>query len=261
MQKTLLSFFILLSYFGFAQNPNLVYNGDMELFSSPTSSPNGWSSSSDFGNFNQNTTDFLEGASSVQFNPSFTDLSMFSTVDFTLEAGKTYQIKYSYKYLGETFDSDNNIKFQIYLTSTEKFENYVNVADNNWNTVEAQYTPTITDMAAEVSLTVYPGFASEYQFLFDDVQITEITVLSNTELSKEKSINLVTLGNNEYQIKTTTGTQVANVSLYSILGTKQKLSPASKSDQKYNLNHLSAGIYVFHISTNSGQIAEKILVK
>ena len=69
------------------------------------------------------------------------------------------------------------------------------------------------------------------------------------------------LGNNQYQIKTAADTQVANVSLYSILGTKQRLSQTSKSDQKYNLGNLSAGIYVFHITSNNGQIAEKILVK
>ena len=260
MQKTLLSFFILLSYLGFSQNPNLVYNGNVELFSSPTSSPSGWSSSSDFGGFNQNTTDFSEGASSVQFNPMFTDLMMFTTVAIPLEANKTYNIKYSYKFLGNAFDTDDNIKFQIYLTSTEKFENFVSITNNDWNTVEVQYTPTVSDADAEASITVTPG-DSEYAVLFDDIQIVEAAALSNTDVSKEKHINLVPLGNNQYQIKTGADTQISNVSLYSILGAKQRLSPASKRDQNYNLNHLSAGLYVFHITTNTQQVAEKILIK
>ena len=260
MQKTLLSFFILLNYIGFAQNPNLVYNGSVELFSSPTSTPDGWSSSSDFGGFSQNTTDFIEGASSVQFNPSFGPLMMFTRTAIPLEANKTYIVNYSYKYLGNAFDTDDNIRFQIYLSSTEKFENYVSIANNEWNTVEVQFTPTISNIDAEASITVTPG-DFDYVVLFDDIQITEATALSNSNIVKEKSINLVALGNNQYQIKTAADTQVANVSLYSILGTKQRLSQTSKSDQKYNLSNLSAGIYVFHVTSNNGQIAEKILVK
>ena len=263
MQKVLLLFFFLLNYSAFSQNPNLVSNGTMEVFANANSTPTGWSSSSDFGTFNQNTSDFIEGTSSVQFNPQFSDLFMFTLVNIPLEAGKTYQVKYSYKYLGTDFDENTNLEFKIISlpTVSNPFVYNTNFVNNNWNTVETTFTPTITNAAYSVEMKVKPGSSFNYVVLVDNVQIVETSALSSSSAELEHNMSLISLGNNQFKIKKSTDIVISEVALYSILGTKQPLKNKLNSHQELNLNGLASGFYIVHVSTNKGKLSKKILVK
>jgi len=261
MKKILLLVFLASNYFGNAQN--LVFNGNMELFSSENSSPDGWSSSSDFGGFLQNTTDFSEGESSVEFTTAFgSDLSMFTLVDIPLEAGKTYAIKYDYKYLGNNFNADDNIEFSFFST-TNPFLSGTNIQDNNWNTVVAEYKPTETKPDFEASIKVKPASGNDFAYivLIDNVQVFEITSLSNSDFDLNKKISVLSLKDKQFQIKKTSDIIISNLNAYSILGTKQRISNTSDDFSKFDLSNLSSGIYILQISSNKGNIVKKILVK
>jgi len=260
MKTTLLLSCLLLSYSIQAQT-NLVSNGNVEQFTFPDSTPDDWSSSSDFGDFSQNTTDFIEGSSSVQFDDIGGGLMMFTIVDIPLENGKTYDVKYSYKYLGSDFDANDNIEFKIISgpTVSNPFIDTINIQDNNWNTVQIQFSPTITnsDYAVEIEIQ-NSGFESPYQVLFDDIQIVESPPLSNLGFTLQDDITLINKGDNLIQLKKSSNTIITNISLFSILGIEEELAPSN--NQVFNLNSLSSGIYIFRISTEKGTITKKVLV-
>lgn len=263
MKKTLLLSFILINYFGFSQNPNLVSNGTMEVFANTNSTPTGWSSSSDFGTFNKNTTDFTEGSSSVQFNPQFSSLTMFTLVAIPLEAGKTYQVKYSYKYLGSSFDQNTNLEFKIISgpTVSNPYIYNTNFVNNNWNTVETTFTPTITNASYSVEIKVLPDSSFEYVVLIDNVQIFELSALSSPSAKLENGLRFISIGDNQFKINKSTDTAISEVALYSILGAKLPLKNKLNGHQELNLNGLAPGIYIVHVSTNKGKLSKKILVK
>lgn len=262
MKQKLLVAFLAFTFITYAQNPNLVTNGNFETYTNTSSTPNNWSSASDFGDFNQNTTDFSEGTSSVEFTPGFSDLMLFTTAAIPLEADKTYTVKYSYKYLGTDFDTDDNIKFQIFLTSSEKLENFVSITNNQWNTVEVQYTPTISDTDAEVSITVIPNTrSSEYKVLFDDVQIVEATALSTLSYNLENNISIYTSQTKQINIKKPADIKILDVVAYSILGQKQKINATSNDLTVFNFDTFSSGVYILKITTDKGGISKKVLLK
>ena len=260
MKRILLLIFLTSNYFGNAQN--LVSNGNMEVFSFPNSSPDDWSSASDFGGFSQNTTDFTEGLSSVEFRAEFSDLSMFTRVDIPLEAGKTYTIRYDYKYLGNNFDSNTNIEFSFFSVSPS-FSLAADIQDNNWNTATAQFTPTVTKLDSEATIKVIPanGPDFDYKVLIDNVQVFVNTGLSNTEFNLEKNISIVSSINKQFKIKKTSDITITNVTAYSILGKEQQIVNESKDYSHFNLNSLSSGIYILQIATNKGRMAKKVFVK
>ncbi|XMO87107.1 T9SS type A sorting domain-containing protein [Algibacter sp. AS12] len=261
MKEKLLVIFLTFTFFSYAQNPNLVTNGDFEDYPNPNSTPNRWSSSSDFGTFNQNTTDFVEGTSSVEFTAGFSDLMLFTLADIPLEAGKTYTVSYSYKYLGTEFDANDNIEFSFY-SSTNPFLHGTNIQDNNWNTVTTQYTPTETKTDFEATIRVIPsGIGSEYKVLIDDVQVYEGLPLSTQAINLENTISVYTSKNKQLNINKPADLVITNVSVYSILGQQQKLTPNTKDLSSYNLNTFSTGVYILKITTNKGVITKKILIK
>ncbi|WP_298500169.1 T9SS type A sorting domain-containing protein [uncultured Algibacter sp.] len=260
MKRILLLALLLINYFGNAQN--LVSNGNMEVFSSPTSTPTGWSSSSDFGDFNQNTTDFTEGASSVEFTAGFSDLMMFTTVDIPLESGKTYIIKYDYKYLGSDFDANDNIEFSFY-SATAPFLHGTNIQDNNWNTVTTQFIPTETKSDFEATIRVIPaaGIGSNYKVLIDNVQVFEAAPLSTISFNLKDNINIYTSPYKQLKIDTSADIVILDIAAYSIIGQKQKLTPNTKALTNFNLSTLSSGVYILKITTNKGSLTKKILLK
>ncbi|WP_396600308.1 T9SS type A sorting domain-containing protein [Algibacter sp. R77976] len=261
MKRTLLLAFLLINYLGNTQN--LVSNGNMEVFSSPTSTPTGWSSSSDFGDFNQNTTDFTEGASSVEFTAEFSDLMMFTTVDIPLEAGKTYTIMYSYKYLGNNFDSNDNIEFSFY-SATAPFLHGTNVQDNNWNTVTTQFIPTETKSDFEATIRVTPAESGpdfNYKVLIDDVQVFEAAPLSTISFNLEDNISIYTSPYKQLKIDTFADIEILDVAAYSILGQKQKLTANTQDLTAFNLSSYSSGVYILKIVTNKGGLTKRVLLK
>lgn len=262
MKRILLLATLIFTYLGNAQNPNLVSNGNMELFSSPTSTPTGWSTASDFGTFNKNTTDFSEGASSVEFTAGSNYLMMFTTVDIPLESGKTYTIKYSYKYLGSDFDSNDNIEFSFFST-TAPFLHGTNIIDNNWNTVTTQFTPTETKSDFEATIRVKPasGIGSDYKVLIDDVQVFEDTSLSALSFNLEDNVSIYTTRDKQLQIEKSPDILISNVEVYSILGQQQKLNNYTNELTTFNLNTFSTGIYILKITTNKGGLTKKFLLK
>lgn len=260
MKRILLSVFLAFNYLCIAQN--LVSNGNMELFSSPTSTPTGWSSSSDFGTFNQNTTDFTEGVSSVEFTASFSDLMMFTLVDIPLESGKTYTITYDYKYLGNNFDSNNNIEFSFY-SATAPFLHGTNIQNNNWNTVTTQFTPTETKSDFEATIRVKPasGPDFDYKVLIDDVQVFESLPLSTLDLPLNEKISIVAIADKQFKIKKTSDISIVNVNAYSVLGKKLDITTEYKDYSQFNLNTFSSGVYILQITTNKGQLVKKVFIK
>jgi hypothetical protein len=256
MKKILLTVFLLNMSFGYAQN--LIFNGNMEAFNSPTSTPNGWSSSSDFGGFNQNTTDFTEGLSSVEFTAEFSDLSMFTTVDIPLESGKTYIIRYDYKYLGTSFDANDNIEFSFFST-TAPFVDGTNIENNDWNTVETQYTPAETRSDFEATLRVIPaGFGGNYKVLFDNIEVFENAPLSKTTFDINKKIFIITQNNKQFKITKTTDVTITKITLYSIIGKEKQMD--LNTNTTLNLSTFASGIYILKIATTKGNIVKKIAV-
>lgn len=255
MKRTLLLISLITTYLINAQTPNLIFNGNMELYNFPSFTPNGWSSSSDFGDFNQNTTDFSEGLSSVELTAGFTELSMFTTVDIPLESGKTYIIKYSYKYLGSNFNSDDNIEFSFFST-TSPFVHNTNIQNSSWNTVETQFTPTETKADFEATIKI----TSNYNVLFDDIQVIEAPTLSNTDVDLSKKITILSLKNKRFEIKTTSDVIITKANVFSVIGKKQQIENNSKDYSKLNLETLSSGIYILQITSNKGITSKKILI-
>lgn len=243
-----------------AQNPNLVFNGNMEVFPALGSTPDGWSSASDFGGFTQNTTDFSEGASSVEFITTFSDLMLFTTVDIPLEAGKTYTIQYSYKYLGGSFNASDNIEFSFF-SSTAPFLHGTNIQDNNWNTVITQFTPTETRPDFEATIRVIPaGFESDYRVLIDDVQVFEAAPLSNTDFNLDDNISVTYDSNKQFKILKTTNITILDITAYALNGKQLQISNTVKDYSNFKLNTQSSGIYILQISTNKGQLSKKVFV-
>lgn len=257
MKNILLLFCLSLTYLGFSQNPNLVSNGNVEQWAFPNSTPDDWSSSSDFGSFNQNTTDFVEGTSSAQFNASFSPLNMFTTVAIPLEANKTYDVKFSYKYLGTTFDSQDNITFSIFSLPTVAT---VNIQNSNWNTVETEITPTVTDPDYEVMITVEgDGFGGDYIVLIDDIQIVEKETLDIPDDRLKDTIKLITTSDRQILLKNPSDLFISDVSIFSVTGIKQSLK-SSGNYSELDLRNLSPGLYIFKISTNRGTLCKKTIL-
>ena len=251
MKKTLLLTTLLISFIAYSQNPNLVSNGNLEQWS--FSSPNAWSSSSDFGNVSQNTTDFSEGSSSGQFINDFGgELSIFTTVDIPLQDNITYNLKFDYKYLDSNLNTSDNIIFSIFSIGTIIA---INVEDNNWNSVEVEFTPTVTGdyelKAAVVNLN---------NVLIDDIIIEEKNTLSTIQFSLENEIQLVSLENKQILLKKSNGLKINSVTVFSVLGIKQNIN-SSQDFEKLNLQTLSAGIYLINISTDKGIVTKKVVIK
>lgn len=260
MKKNLLFVFLTSQLFCNAQN--LVFNGNMELFNPLGSTPDGWSSASDFGGFTQNTTDFSEGTSSVEFISGFGfNLMLFTTEDIPLEAGKTYTIKYSYKYLGDQFNSSDNIEFSFF-SNTAPFNHGTNIQDNNWNTVTTEFTPAETKSDFEATITINSvGFETDYRVLIDDVQVFETAPLSNSEFSLSEKVAIHSISNKSFKLKKPSDIKISNITAYSVLGKEQQIAKTAEDFSTFNLKTLSSGVYILQILTNKGKLVKKVFVK
>ncbi len=260
MKNVLLLASLAITFLSHSQN--LVSNGNFEQWSNPNSTPNGWSSASDFGSFNQNTTTVLEGNNSAQLNAEFfSELFMFTTVDIPLQAGITYTVQYSYRYLGSNFDTEDNIRFRILSVATisNPFINTVNIQDSNWNTVTTEFTPTVTD--PDYSVEVYiEGPDSEYQVVFDDIRIVEKTTLNTPDFNLEDTLKLIMSEDNIVSLKKPSQIDITEVSVFSIMGTKQNIE-TSDDFSTFDASNLSSGLYIFNISTNQGNLSKKVVIK
>ncbi|WP_452221698.1 T9SS type A sorting domain-containing protein [Lacinutrix salivirga] len=261
MKKLILLSFLFISVFNYSQN--LVTNGGFENWPFP-STPANWSSASDFGDFSQNTSDFTEGSSSILFStfPN-AELFLFTTADIPLEAGKTYDVEYSYKYISTGFDANDNITFRIISgpTVSNPFVNTVNIQNNDWNTVQFQFNPTITDSdyAVEIYMQGEPSDFGNYEVLFDDVKITENTTLSTTNFDLDQSVSLIRIDDKVEVIKPV-NINIEEASVFSILGTKQKIE-ASEGFSEFDVSNLASGLYIFKIYTNNGVLTKKLIIK
>lgn len=260
MKKLILLSITLISFI--CNSQNLVSNGGFENWP-VTSSPEDWSSASDFGFFMENTIDFTEGSSSVLFSTNSGDeLFLFTTADIPLQAGTTYNVQYSYKYLSTGFDSNDNITFRIISgpTVNNPFVNTVNIQNNDWNTVQFQFTPSITD--SDYSVEIYiQGETSDfgdYEVLFDDVRIVEDSTLSTVDSSLDETLNLIKT-ENKVLIQKPEYLKIVNVKVFSILGAKQKPN-ISDNFSEVDITNLSSGLYIFNIETNEGKVSKKILI-
>jgi len=260
MKKILLLLCFAVSQIGFSQNTNLVSNGNVELWAFPNGSPDDWSTASDFGFINQNTTDFIEGTSSAQLTSEFgSEIAMFTTVDIPLEAGITYDLKFSYKFLGSDFNTDDNIVLSIFSIGPIAS---VNIQDNNWNMIEAEFTPTVTNSAYELTVSVFGDSFSfnNYEVLIDDIIIEEQSTLSIAEVSPDTEIRLISLENNQLLLKKSDDLIIEDVSIFSTLGLKQNVI-TSNDFTELNMQNLSSGIYLINFSTSKGVITKKIALK
>jgi hypothetical protein len=166
MKTKLLIVFAFCTFNLFSQT-NLVPNGGFETWTNSTTLSNWMIENS----VTQNTSYFTEGSKSAQLSIANSTTKPKITAQVPLTAGKTYTVKFKYKYVTNNYSGDHPISLNISQNgSATTLSSSAFATDNNWTLKETSFTPD-QNMSYDLSISLFTFDDAAFNVLIDDVQV------------------------------------------------------------------------------------------
>jgi hypothetical protein len=166
MKTKLLIVFAFCTFNLFSQT-NLTLNGGFETWTNSTTLSN-WTIEN---SVTQNTTYFTEGSKSTQLSIANSTTKPKITAQIPMIAGKTYTVKFKYKYVNANFSGDHPISLNISQNgSATTLSSSAFATDNNWTVKETTFTPD-QNMSYDLSISLFTFDDAAFNVLIDDVQV------------------------------------------------------------------------------------------
>lgn len=190
MKTKLLLFLLFFSLISNAQT-NLVPNGGFETWTNSTTLSN-WTIKN---NVTRNTSSFTEGSKSAQLSIANSTTKPEIIGQIPMTAGKTYTVKFKYKYVTNNYSGQHPISLNISQNgSATTLSSSTYATDNNWTVNETTFTPD-QNMSYDLSISLFTFDAAAFNVLIDDVQVyiqgtEQYTLISDVNFEKK----LIALG-------------------------------------------------------------------
>jgi Leucine-rich repeat (LRR) protein len=166
MKTKLLIVFAFCTFNLFSQT-NLALNGGFETWTNSTTLSN-WTIEN---SVTQNTTNYTEGSKSAQLSIANSALPPKIIAQVPMTAGKTYTVKFKYKYVTNNYSGQHPISLNISKNgSATTLSNSIFASDNNWTVKETTFTPD-QNMSYDLSISLFTFDAAAFNVLIDDVQV------------------------------------------------------------------------------------------
>ncbi|WP_281323037.1 T9SS type A sorting domain-containing protein [Flavobacterium aestivum] len=166
MKTRLLIVFAFCTFNLFSQN-NLAPNGGFETWTNSATLSN-WIIEN---NVTQNTTYFTEGSKSAQLSIANSTTKPKITAQVPMIAGKTYTVKFKYKYIGSNYGGDHPISLNISQNgSATTLSSSTFATNNNWTVKETTFTPD-QNLSYDFSISLFTFDDAAFSVLIDDVQV------------------------------------------------------------------------------------------
>jgi Leucine-rich repeat (LRR) protein len=165
--KTKLLLFVLFFSIIINAQTNLVPNGGFETWTNSTTLSS-WTTAN---NVIQNTSSYTEGSKSVQLSIANNTAKPEITVQVPMTTGKTYTVKFKYKYVNANYNGQHPISLNISKNgSATTLSSSTFATDNNWTVKETTFTPD-QNLSYDLSISLYTFDAAAFNVLIDDVQV------------------------------------------------------------------------------------------
>jgi hypothetical protein len=166
MKTKLLIVFTFCTFNLFSQT-NLAPNGGFETWTNSTTLSN-WTIKN---NVTQNTSNFTEGSKSAQLSIANSTTKPEIIAQVPMTAGKTYTVKFKYKYVTNNYSGQHPISLNISQNgSATTLSNSTFATDNNWTLKETTFTPD-QNLSYDLSISLFTFDAAAFNVLIDDVQV------------------------------------------------------------------------------------------
>lgn len=166
MKTKLLIVFAFCTFNLFSQT-NLAPNGGFETWTNSTTLSN-WTIKN---NVTQNTSNFTEGSKSAQLSIANSTTKPEIIAQVPMIAGKTYTVKFKYKYVNANYSGQHPISLNISQNgSATTLSSSTFATDNNWTIKETTFTPD-QNLSYDLSISLFTFDAAAFNVLIDDVQV------------------------------------------------------------------------------------------
>jgi Leucine-rich repeat (LRR) protein len=146
---------------------NLVPNSGFETWTNSTTLSN-WIIENSVA---QNTTTYTEGSKSAQLSIANSTSIPKVIAQVPMSAGKTYTVKFKYKYLSANYSGQHPIALNISKNgSTTTLSSSTFATDNNWTVKETTFTPD-QNLSYDLSISLFTFDGVAFNVLIDDVQV------------------------------------------------------------------------------------------
>ena len=147
---------------------NLVPNGGFETWTNNNITLSDWTVENDV---TQNTSVFTEGSKSVKLALSYSIKKPKITAQVPMVAGKTYTIKFKYRYGGSNYNTQHPIALNISKDgSATTLSSSTFAANNNWTIKETTFTPD-QNMSYDLSISLATFDDAAFYVFIDAVQV------------------------------------------------------------------------------------------
>jgi Leucine-rich repeat (LRR) protein len=164
--KLLLMLLLLMTINTFSQ-VNLVSNGGFETWTNSTTLSD-WTTKN---TVIQNTTYFTEGSKSAQLSIANNTTKPEILAQVPMVAGKTYTIKFKYKYVTSNYNGQHPISLNISKNgSATTLSSSTFATNNSWTVKETTFTPD-QNLSYDLSISLATFDAAAFNVIIDDVQV------------------------------------------------------------------------------------------
>jgi Leucine-rich repeat (LRR) protein len=166
--KLLLMLLLLMTINTFSQ-VNLVSNGGFETWTNSTTLSD-WTTKN---TVIQNTTYFTEGSKSAQLSIANNTTKPEILAQVPMVAGKTYTIKFKYKYVTSNYNGQHPISLNISKNgSATTLSSSTFATNNSWTVKETTFTPD-QNLSYDLSISLATFDNEAFDILIDDVKVYE----------------------------------------------------------------------------------------
>jgi Leucine-rich repeat (LRR) protein len=166
MKTKILILFAFCTFNLFSQT-NVVPNGGFETWTNSTTLSD-WATKN---NVTQSTSSFIEGSKSAQLSIANSSTRPEIIAQVPMVAGKTYTVKFKYKYINTNYNGQHPISLNILKNgSATTLSSSTFATDNNWTVKETTFTPD-QNMSYDLSISLFTFDAAAFNVLIDDVQV------------------------------------------------------------------------------------------
>jgi Leucine-rich repeat (LRR) protein len=222
MKIKLLILLFLASFSTYAQT-NLVPNGGFETWTNSTTLSD-WTTKN---NVTQNTSNFTEGSKSVQLSIANNTTKPEILAQVPMLAGKTYTVKFKYKYVNTNYNGQHPISLNISKTgSSTTLSSSTFATNNNWTVKETTFTPD-QNLSYDLSISTATFDAAAFNVLIDAVQVyvqgtEQYTLIPDVNFeNKLIALNLDDVADGKVltiNINTVTNLDLSNLSITNLTG-------------------------------------------
>nr|WP_294930333.1 T9SS type A sorting domain-containing protein [uncultured Flavobacterium sp.] len=255
MKRKLLCLCVLSTFNLFAQT-NLIQNGGFETWLN-SNTLSGWTSEN---NVTQNTSYYSEGSKSVQL--SITDKTVIPKILFQvpMEAGKTYTVRFKYKYQNSNYSGLHPINLKIEKEGSAMYiSSNAFASNNNWTQRETTFTSD-QNTSYDLSFSIFSIDNESFNVLIDDVEVyiegslgIEDSVFDKVALYPNPTKDEVTI----------TNIALEKATVYNTLGqlVKSFSLNSSNTNNTISLGGLPKGVYYVYLINQETASVKKVIVE